>query len=126
MNLFRILMPKQTVTYFSDKKSLDQAVHILMESTYTAVPVIDDEGRYVGIVSEGDFLRAVMKYGKDHLCEYKIEDIVNKDRDAVVLNTVEKDEILEKILDKNFLVMVDDRNCFIGIVTRKNIISYLK
>ena len=98
----------------------------MLGTTYTAIPVVDDQGHYVGITSEGDFLRAVMKYGRENLDKYKVADIVNKDEGAKVLNTVEKDEIMERILDRNFLCVVDDRDCFIGIITRKSIILYLK
>ena len=67
-----------------------------------------------------------MEYGRENLDRYKVADIVNKDEGAKVLNTVEKDEIMEGILDRNFLCVVDDRDCFIGIITRKSIILYLK
>jgi predicted transcriptional regulator len=73
-----------------------------------------------------EFLRAVMEHGRENLAKYKVADIVNKDEGAKVLNTVEKDEIMERILDRNFLCVVDDRDCFIGIITRKSIILYLK
>ncbi|MGN0151827.1 MAG: CBS domain-containing protein [Wujia sp.] len=126
MNIFSILVPKQMLTYLSDTDSLDQAVQFLMGSTYTAVPVIDSAGKYVGIVSEGDFLRTVMEHGRENLKKYTVADIVNRDMGGVVLNTVEKDEIMEKILDRNFLSIVDDRQCFIGIITRKSVILYLK
>ncbi len=125
MNIFGILVPKQMLTYLNDNDTLDQAVQFLMGSSYTAVPVIDNAGQYVGIVSEGDFLRAVMEYGRDDLRNYKVADIVNRDMGGVVLNTVETDEIMDKILDRNFLSIVDDRQCFIGIITRKSVIMYL-
>lgn len=112
--------------YFHAEDTLDKAVSQMLGSTYSAVPVIDDEGHYVGIVSEGDFLRAVMEYGKENLSRYKVEDIVNRDPDAAVLNTVEYSEIMERILDRNFLCIVDDRQCFVGIITRKSIILHLK
>lgn len=67
-----------------------------------------------------------MAHGRENLAKYKVADIVNKDEGAKVLNTVEKDEIMERILDRNFLCVVDDRDCFIGIITRKSIILYLK
>lgn len=125
MNIFGILVPKQMLTYLSDTDSLDLAVELLMGSSYTAVPVIDDEGRYIGIVSEGDFLRVVMERGREELKNIKVSDIVNRDMGGVVLNTVEREEIMEKILERNFLSIVDDRQCFIGIITRRSIIMYL-
>ena len=126
MNIFGILIPKHTLTYLNANDPLDQAVAFLLGTTYTAIPVVDNQGRYVGIASEGDFLRAVMEHGRENLGKYKVADIVNKDEGAKVLNTVEKDEIMERILDRNFLCVVDDRDCFIGIITRKSIILYLK
>lgn len=126
MNIFSILIPKNTLTYLNANDTLDQAVAFLLGTTYTAIPVVDNQGRYVGIASEGDFLRAVMAHGRENLAKYKVADIVNKDEGAKVLNTVEKDEIMERILDRNFLCVVDDRDCFIGIITRKSIILYLK
>lgn len=126
MNIFNILVPKHMLTYFNATDTLDKAVSQLLGSTYTAVPVIDDEGHYVGIVSEGDFLRAVIEFGKENLSHYTVEDIVNHDSESAVMNTVEYDEIMERILDRNFLCIVDDRQCFVGIITRKSIILHLK
>jgi len=125
MNIFGILVPKQMLTYLNANDSLDQAVEFIMGSTYTAIPVVDDEGRYVGIVTEGDFLQVVMKTGRENLRNYTVSDIVKPDEDGCVLNTVSQDEIMEKILDRNFLCVIDDRKCFIGIITRKSIILYL-
>lgn len=125
MNIFGILVPKQTLTYLSDTDSLDLAVELLMGSSYTAVPVIDDEGKYIGTVSEGDFLRVVMERGREELKNIKVSDIVSRDMGGVVLNTVEREEIMEKILERNFLSIVDDRQCFIGIITRRSVIMYL-
>ena len=125
MNIFGILVPKQSLTYLNANDPLDKAVEFMMGSTYTAVPVIDDEGKYVGIVSEGDFLRIVMEHGCQNLSDYIVNDIINQDKDGYVLNTVTRDEIMDKILERNFLSVIDDRRCFIGIITRKSVIMYL-
>lgn len=125
MNIFGILVPKQMLTYLNSNDPLDKAVEFLIESGYSAVPVIDDNGIYLGIVSEGDFLRKVMEYGKENLAKFIVSDIVKLDEDGAVLNTVTKQEVYEKILDRNFLSVVDDRRCFIGIITRKSVIIEL-
>ncbi len=126
MNIFGILIPKQAITYLNDRDALDVAVHRIMDSSYTAVPVIDDGGRYIGVVSEGDFLKAYMEYGADTLYDHTVSELVRPDVEGRCLNTVEKEEVLEKILDRNFLPIVDDRGIFIGIITRKNVIMRLK
>ncbi|MBP3620721.1 MAG: CBS domain-containing protein [Lachnospiraceae bacterium] len=125
MNIFGILVPKQMLTYLNSNDPLDKAVEFLIESGYSAVPVIDDNGIYLGIVSEGDFLRKVMEYGKENLAKFIVSDIVKLDEDGAVLNTVTRQEVYEKILDRNFLSVVDDRRCFIGIITRKSVIIEL-
>ncbi|MBQ9233165.1 MAG: CBS domain-containing protein [Lachnospiraceae bacterium] len=125
MNIFGILIPKQMLTYLYADDTLDIAVNELLESGYTAVPVIDKDGIYLGVVSEGDFLKMVMECGRDKLGEHTVSEIISKDKEAFIINTVSKDEIMEKILDRNFLSIVDDRKCFVGIITRKSIIKYL-
>lgn len=125
MNIFGILVPKQMLTYLNSNDPLDKAVEFMIESGYTAIPVIDDDGVYVGIVSEGDFLRVVMEYGKENLAKLKVSDIVKPDEEGAVLNTVSKEEVYGKILDRNFLAVVDDRKCFIGIITRRSVIIEL-
>lgn len=125
MNIFGILIPKQMITYLYADDTLDVAVENLLKSGYTAVPVIDEHGVYLGVVSEGDFLRIVMEIGRDKLPEHKVSEIISGDKEGFVINSVSKEEIMEKILDRNFLSIVDDRKCFVGIITRKNIIEYL-
>ena len=125
MNIFGILIPKQMLTYLYADDTLDIAVNELMDSGYTAVPVIDREAVYLGVVSEGDFLRKVMECGRDKLGEHNVEEVISKDKEAFIINTVSKEEIMEKILERNFLSIVDDRKCFVGIITRKSIIKYL-
>lgn len=126
MNIFGILLPKHTITYLNSNDRLDKAVEFLMSSGFVAVPVVDDEGKFVGIAREGDFLRIVMEHGRDKLHDFKVEEIIHIDKNDVVLNTVGKEEIMERILDRNFLSVIDDRDCFIGIITRRSILMYLK
>ena len=122
MNIFSILIPKGNLTYINCEDFLNDAVECLMVSGYTAVPVIDDKGCYFGIIAEGDFLRVIMEQGKESLETLKVGDIIKRDTEGFVLNTVSKEEVYEKILDRNFLSVVDDRSCFIGMITRKSVI----
>lgn len=121
MNIFNILIPKVTLTYLNANDTLDKAVDFLMVSGFTAVPVIDDEGRFVGIAGEGDFLRIVMENGREALSSFTVKDIVRVNEDDYVLNCADNDEIMEKILDRNFISVIDDRRIFCGIITRRSV-----
>ena len=113
------------LTYLNANDPLDKAVEFVLASGYTAVPVIDDEGKFVAIASEGDILKKVMVCGREKLKDFVVRDIVKQDSEGAVLNTASEDEIYEKILDRNFLAVVDDRGCFVGIITRKTVIMKL-
>lgn len=127
MNIFRLLKPKSTVFYLNKSETLRGAVERLRQSGFTAVPVIDDSGEYIGTVSEGDFLWHILQYNQSLQTisdEHRIVDIVNEERNRAVRIDVTMEELLERVMDQNFVPVIDDRNTFIGIITRKDIIAY--
>ena len=56
MNVLFFLKPKASVAYIYDNNTVRQGLEKMKHYGYTAIPVIDHEGRYVGTVTEGDFL----------------------------------------------------------------------
>ncbi len=126
MNFIGLLKPKSSVTYINEDCSVEQVVSVLKDSGYTTIPVIDMDGRYIGTVSEGDCLWYINDYGVDALGQATAKNIVNKKRNPAVHDVVNNKMLVDNILSQNFLCMVDDRDCFIGIITRKDIIQYLK
>lgn len=124
MNIIKLLKPKTTVTFLYKTDSLGRGLERLRETGFTAVPVIDETGEYIGTVSEGDFLWHFLQYGTAVMEEHKIVDIVNEERNRAVRIDVTMDDLLARVMDQNFVPVIDDRKMFIGIVTRKDIIGY--
>ena len=127
MNLFYLLKPKSSVAYLYKTNTIRQGLEKMRIHGYTAIPVIDDNGEYIGTVSEGDFLWHILKYKKEDIKsqeQYSILDIVNEERNRPVKTNVTMDELLLRVMDQNFVPVIDDRNMFIGIITRKDIIKY--
>lgn len=93
---------------------------------YTSVPVIKEDGTYVGSVSEGDFLWTFLDCeNREEQLKKPISSIIRKDYiNACSVNT-SSEELFNLLLDQNYVPIVDDRNVFIGIVTRKTILSSL-
>ena len=56
--------------------------------------------------------------------KYKIMDIIRDDFMEPVSINASAEEVIEKATNQNFVPVVDDRNKFIGIVTRRDIINY--
>ena len=127
MNVAFFLIPKSQVTYLTEGSSFRQGLEKLRRHGYTAVPVISREGRYLGSVSEGDFLWNIMSMGSvdPHEQEMaKIDDIVS-DRTPPVRVSTPIAELWDRLLDQNFVPVVDDRDMFVGIVTRRSVMAYL-
>ena len=127
MNIVMLLRPKSEVAYVYEDNSLRQGLEKMRRSGYTAVPVIDREGGYVGTVSEGDFLWHMIDYGDADIRKqeaYQIKNILRKDWNMPVKIDETMDELLLRVMDQNFVPVVDDRMRFMGIITRKDIIKY--
>lgn len=116
-------------TYFLDPKStIRQALEKFDNYKFSVVPIVDEEGKFVGTVSEGDILR----YIKNN-CDFDIEKaetkrIVDIEKyrpyNACDINAPFI-EILKLSLDQNFIPMVDDRGMYIGIIRRSSLINLL-
>ena len=122
-----LLRPKSEVAYVYEDNSLRQGLEKMRRHGYTAVPVIDREGGYVGTVSEGDFLWHMIDYGDADIRKqeaYQIKNILRKDWNMPVKIDETMDELLLRVMDQNFVPVVDDRMRFMGIITRKDIIKY--
>ena len=125
MNIFQLLTTKNETMYLTKDMDLTAALDKLRAGGYTAVPVIRDDGTYAGTVSEGDFLWAFLD-GKDtdsHGDPLPLKGIVRTDRNPSVKIDVEISQVFAEALNQNFVPVVDDRNMFIGIVTRKQVMS---
>lgn len=127
MNILFFLKPKATVTVLTTDCTLRQALEIMDKSGYTAVPLIDEDGKYVGTISEGDFLWFFKTLGIFNLKDAEKVSIkaINRRRDNLPIRI---DEDMSNLINmsktENFIPVVDDRDVFIGIVTRQDIIDY--
>ncbi len=126
LNVLGLLRPKNTVTYVIDDYSIKKVLEVLRESGFATIPVINKNGVYRGTVSEGDLLWYIDARGVECINESKVSDIVNTERNPALRDIVNSKVLLDSLMKQNFLCMVDDRNCFIGIITRKDIIMYLE
>ena len=127
MNVAFFLIPKSHVAYLTEGSSFRQGMEKLRRYGYTAIPVVAADGCYLGSISEGDFLWNVMSLGSiasQDLEDACIDQIVSDRTPPVGVNTP-VEELMDKLLDQNFVPVVDDRHMFVGIVTRRSVMAYL-
>ena len=128
MNIAKIMIPKVSTAFLSENNTVRQGLEKFTRYGYTAVPVLDENGIYVGTVTEGDFLRHIMKVQstemKDHEV-YRIKDIVRKDFCPSLLIAAEQKAVIDAVMNQNFVPIVDGRGVFCGIITRRGVIGTL-
>ena len=119
MNIPSLLIPKAHVEYLRTKDSIEFALDIFRRNSYSAVPVINSDGIYRGTITEGDFLYYIMDNPDADLKKVKVRNILREGFYEAVKITASIDKLLIKCLDQNFVPVTDDRDVFVGIVTRK-------
>ncbi len=132
MNIAYFLLPKSRVAYLYDDYTVRQGLEKMRYHGYAAIPVISRDGKYVGTVSEGDFLWCLLSdEGGKHstrslkeLEKLRVSDILCEDEEPPVRITVSMEELLSSAMNQNFVPVVDDLGNFTGIITRKDIIRY--
>ena len=126
MNILFFLTPKVRCEHLYDDESIREALERMELAGYQALPIIrKKDASYAGTLTEGDLLWALKNLCQMDLkraqCHNLMEKKKKKDNEAVPVSTG-MEELLLKSLDQNFIPVVDDRNTFIGIVTRKSIL----
>ncbi len=127
MNVLMLLKHKDTVEYIYENNTLRQGLEKMRVHSYTAIPVISEEGIYVGTVSEGDFLWYIVDKKTEGIKaqeKYYVRDIIRRGFNPAVKIDVTMGELLDRAMKQNFIPVTDDRGTFIGIVTRQDIIKY--
>lgn len=127
MNIFKLFTPKAECCVLRDTDTLRQGLEKMRHHGCSELPVIDNEGKFVGCVSEGDFLRHLLEYGGDMRAQeqYRACDILYPAHSLAVYSNVSMDELLERAESQNLIPVLDDRDCLCGIITRDRILRAL-
>ena len=115
MNVIMLLKHKDSLKYIYEDNTLRQGLEKMRAHSYTAIPVITRDGKYVGTVSEGDFLW--------HIIDKKTSGDI-EEQEEFRIRDIGMDELLARAMNQNFIPVTDDLGTFIGIVTRQDIIRY--
>ena len=84
---------------------------------------ISEDGKYVGTVREGDFLWNMIDEGEETLDLKQVKDILRTEWMLAATDEEGISTLIQRAMSQNFVPMVDDRNCYIGIITRRDIIQ---
>ena len=129
MNILFFMIPKSQVCYAESHWSLRQVAEKMVANDLTSIPLLDQDGKYVGAISEGDLFRFIKQ--KAHM-NYK-------EAESTPISTLKHERAVEPIRfdaemkdlvrlagKQNFVPVLDEAGVLMGIVTRKAIIGYLE
>lgn len=127
MNVLFFLKPKSEVAVLWDDYTLRQAVEKMERSGFTAIPMINKQGEYVGTLTEGDVLWTIKSRYNMNLKDAEnmpIRDVLLRTRFEPISINANMEDIVAKAMNQNYVPVIDDKKVFIGIITRKDIIEF--
>lgn len=127
MNILFFLKPKSDIVYIYDYFTIRQALEKMKHHGFSAIPVIERNGKYAGTLSEGNLLWAILEHDAfdKHIREkYSVRDILKGRQNTPVNVNASIEDLFLMARSQNFIPVTDDRGLFIGIVTRSDILLY--
>jgi len=113
--------------FLYDDYTMRQALEKMESAGYAALPILNRQGEYKGTLTEGDLLWALRNMCSMDMKQAEAQKImsISRRKDNVPVRvTTSMQELVERASYQNFVPVVDDKNAFIGIVTRRAIIKY--
>ena len=127
-NILFLLTPKSQVAYALDTFSIRQVIEKMDYHHFTAIPILDSNGRYVGTIGEGDLLWYIKeRFDLDFSQAEKksIKDVKLRRNYKPVTVDVDISSLFSVALEQNFVPVLDDKQHFIGLVTRRTLLTAL-
>ena len=127
-SIIQLLTPKKVTHFILNTSTIRQALEKFDAHKFSVVPLLDKDGHYVGTLSEGDILRFIKNnaHFDINIAENVTVDSIEHYRPYKCLKvdaTIE--EVYALALDQNFVPLVDDRDFYIGIIKRKDVLLHL-
>ncbi|MAC96803.1 MAG: inosine-5-monophosphate dehydrogenase [Flavobacteriales bacterium] len=122
--LVKDYMTKQLIT-FSPKQTVNEVVDVLVYRNISGGPVINEDGQLIGIISEGDCLKEIMRghYNNDLTMSALVEEVMVKSVITVAANDTVWD-VASKFLEmklRRFPVLNEDK--LVGQISQRDIMK---
>jgi CBS domain-containing protein len=128
MQVAFFLTPKSEVLWVPAAASLDEALQLMNGARFSAVPLLHLDGRYAEVLTTTDVLWQLVgaeEHWRRVLPRTSVLRVARRNSYRAVHVDAEIETLIERAVEQNFVPVVDDRDVFIGIVTRRKILDYL-
>ena len=104
--------------------TVQEAIARLVQNNIGSLPVVDAEGRLVGVYSERDVLRGIHNQGAT-LCRTRVSEVMTHDPVTCALDD-DVDEVMGKMTYRRIAkVPVLEHDMLVGIISVGDVIKYL-
>ncbi|ADK15949.1 MULTISPECIES: CBS domain-containing protein [Clostridium] len=127
MNIAFFLTPKEEVVCETPNSTMRQALERMERHRYTAIPLIDSCGKYVGTLTEGDLLwklKNTPDLNFKNTSKVLLKQISRRMHNKPVKINSNMEDLVSLAVNQNFVPVIDDKDIFIGIIKRSDIINY--
>ena len=110
-----------------DDHTIRQALEKMESAGYSALPILNKRGEYRGTLTEGDLLWALKNMCYMDMRQAESRRIMEIDRrkdNIPVRVTTSMQDLVHRASTQNFVPVVDDKDTFIGLITRSAIIRF--
>lgn len=104
-----------------------QAIEKMEFHRYTAVPIVDQQGHYVDTITEGDLLWKMKNTPGltfENTDKIPITEIPRRFKNETVRIEANVEDLIKLAVVQNFVPVLDDKDIFIGIIRRREIMEY--
>ncbi len=127
MNIAFFLLPKEECVFLPVNSTVKHALEKMEASRYSAIPLLDERGKYMGTLTEGDLLWKMknspgLTFADTH--KITLSEVPMRTVNTPVKIDAEIEDLLTLAIVQNFVPVIDDNQNFIGIVRRREIIDY--
>ncbi len=122
-----IIIPAEKVAHVQVGNSLEHALLVLTKCGYSAIPVLDSQFRFHGLISSALITEKILGLERiefEKLEVLKVEEVMTTKVPTVKTNTTFL-KVLELLVDHPFLITTDNEGFFEGILTRRAIMKPL-
>ena len=117
------LTPADKLAVIIDSHNMDHAKLLLSHMSYSRVPVVTEDNRFVGTIG----LNEIIQYqAENELTDEELQQdisLIAKRDVATVKEDYELADVLRKLIDESFLPVLGENDAFLGIITRKSILK---
>lgn len=119
------VIPGHQVATVRAENTCLHALMVLNSVGYSAIPVLDRDGRVAGQISSPMIFSGIkdeLNYNWDQLSERRVSEVLSTEL-GVIDQNFELEDVLHMLVDNSFICVVDDEGFFRGIVTRKQLLK---